>query len=511
MTPSTIVHERRNLLAPINRLPLDVLFLIPTHLTSLRDRLRVTFVCRHWRRTFLQYAALWNKLYLTRRTDGLLTRTLIERAKGIPLDITVDYSMPPNQEDVALLPPFAQQIRSLEIKNTNPDHIGLLTLYISGPLPSLHTIQISTWRYQHDSYFWAAPTLGFFRGAMNLKNFHLYTGGYPSLQHFTFPNLTTLNFSTYAWRFPVSRLLDFLEASPALRQIRLQITTKVLCEDVPPERLIVLSHVKTFFLDVSFVAFGYETIATHISCPFANHVELTRVLTHSIILEDIYPPSIPWNIIARQYTEGMVERVVVEMTMDEHHLVDCSINFRSSERTTLKLSYTHHFKNKGHKAHAMNLKRWIPGVLSRALRTIQDHPLLANVRHLHIKGGNLVDDLEPATEGVGRLLGSMGPLGDLTLEGCDLRPYLDAFLDIPLFAELIQPASFPPIKELAIIRPIQLFRDEEEYAAAIVELARSQDARGMPFERMRFCTGLPSPLMDELAVFVGTISDEDEC
>ena len=102
----------------------------------------------------------------------------------------------------------------------------------------------------------------------------------------------------------------------------------------------------------------------------------------------------------------------------------------------------------------------------------------------------------------------MGPLNNLTLDKCDLRPYLDAFLDTPLFPEEIQPASFPPVKELAIINPVQSFHDEE-YATAIVGLARSQHAREVPFERVELCTTNPPVLMDELAAFVSTVEWHD--
>ena len=104
----------------------------------------------------------------------------------------------------------------------------------------------------------------------------------------------------------------------------------------------------------------------------------------------------------------------------------------------------------------------------------------------------------------------MGSLENLTLDGCDLRPYLDAFLDTPLFPDSIQPTSFPPIKELTIIHPMQPFRDEEVYGAAIVGLAKSQDARGMRLERVNLCMAAPSLFVNELVAFVGRVEYYDE-
>jgi len=491
----TTLQGRRNSLAPINRLPLDVLCLISTHLTSLRDSLRVTFVCRHWRSIFVQHAALWSQfqLRLDGTTNRLLVRTLLERAKGAPLDITADYCASP-VHSVALLYPFGRQIGSLTIRALSSDDVQDLSMAISGPLPLLHTLEINARRYLGGHITLVTPVIPLFEGAVNLKNFVLNIDHLLSLRHFTFPNLTTLTFSMSAHEFPVSQLLDFLEASPALRQIRMEIEARLLCEEVPPERVIVLSDVKTFSLETATDGPARE-IVTHISCPFANSVELThdRALAEDEVPEDAYPPSILWHTITRQYAKGTTDRVVLEMTMDWDLSIDSSITFRSSDGAALKFSYFHGVFGEDFDME-MRMKRWLPGVFSQALRTIRDHPLLANVRHLCIKGRvTLTDNFGLATEGVGQLLGSMGPLENLTLDGCDIRPYLDAFLDTPLFPESIQPTSFPPIKELAIIHPMQSFHDEEVYGSAIVEFARSQKARGIPFERMTFFTS-PFPV-----------------
>jgi len=164
------------------------------------------------------------------------------------------------------------------------------------------------------------------------------------------------------------------------------------------------------------------------------------------------------------------------------------------------------------------LEQRIPGIFSQAFQAIRDHPLLASVKHLYIQGGNLVaGNIEPVANAVGRLFGSMGPLENLTLDGCDLRPYLDPFLDTPVFPKSIQPTSFPPIKEFVIINPVQSFHDDKVYAAAIVKLMESQHTRGVPFERVKFRTVVPTLVIDGMVAFVGrvewydgTVSDGDE-
>jgi len=514
LTASTATIGWRNSLVPVNRLPLDVLCLIPLHLAFLSDRLRVTFVCRHWRRTFLQHAAIWSQLHVTGKTDRLLAKTLLERAKGHPLDITANYFMSP-VHDVALLSPFVQQTRSLCLKGTSSDKVQELSASISGPLPLLHTLEIDTTGYLDDPPSLVVPPLPLFKNAANLKNFVLAIDELPSLCHFTFPNLTTLNFSTWAGPnvFPVSYLVDFLEASPSLQRIRLLLQAFSLHEDVPPERVVVLPCVETFYLGITNDSPGCE-IAPHISCPSANHAEFLYMLDGAgwDIPEGIYPPSNPWSMIARQYAKGMVEQVVLKTTMDKDFTIDCSIAFWSSDRAALILRHIYHSIEDEDPVDWI-LKERFPDVLSQAFRAIRDHPLLANVRYFCIRGGDLVTgDLKLATNDVGRLFGSMGPLEMLTLDGCDLRPYLDAFLDTPQFPDAIQPASFPFIKKLVIVNPVQPFchfPDGKAYAAAIVQFARSQYSRGVPFECMALRTSVPSLVVEKLVLWVNTVEYEE--
>jgi len=448
--------------------------------------------------------------------DRLLVRTLLGRVKGSPLDITANYYKSPIHYG-SILSPFAQQIRNLKLKSANSDEVQDLSVAISGPLPLLHTLEIDAKGYLNGPKSLVAPTLPLFKNATNLENFVLDINKFPSLRHFTFPNLTTLHFSTWITEYPVSELLDFLEASPALQWIWMLIEADQFCEDVPPGRVIVFPHVKTFFLNITSYGPGCE-IATHISCPFAKSVGFQHLLecAGDRVPKAIYPPSKPWNTIVHQYTKGTVERVVFEMTMDEDYSIDCSITFGSSDGAVLKLCYIHHTGEVEYEMEEI-LEVRIPKIFSQALQTIQEHPLLANVKRLCIRGGNLVaGNLEPVVNAVGQLFVSMGPLENLTLDGCDLRPYLDPFLDTPLFPKAIQPTSFPPIKKLVIVDPVQPFHDQV-YATAVVKLMGSQHARGIRFERVEFRTAVPTLVIDELAAFVGrvkwydeTVSDRDE-
>lgn len=104
------IREWRNTFVPINRLPLDIISLIPTYSASHRDRFRAASVCRHWRSALLEHGPLWSQLFLKKGEDYV--STLLKRAKGSALHIIANRN--PHANVMALLLPRAQQIRYLE-------------------------------------------------------------------------------------------------------------------------------------------------------------------------------------------------------------------------------------------------------------------------------------------------------------------------------------------------------------------------------------------------------------
>ena len=79
---------------------------------------------------------------------------------------------------------------------------------------------------------------------------------------------------------------------------------------------------------------------------------------------------------------------MLDITSDKDTYAGCSIAFKSSDGAILKLCCTHYATGEDFDIEII-LERRLPIVFSQALRTIRDHPLLAKIRHLHIKGGDL--------------------------------------------------------------------------------------------------------------------------
>ena len=496
------IREWRNALIRVNRIPTDVLSLIPTHLSH-GDRFRTSFVCRHWRRTFLHDATLWSQLHLSK--GEAYVKTLLERAKGSALDITVNGI--DSVDPMALLSPHTKQIRHLDfVRNYWPD-IQRFSEVNSG-LPLLATLRINAANDKEFSFDvsrdMTPPSLPLFHNAVNLKEFFLYSDGPPFLDHFSFPNLTTFKLSTVPeGNFCVSQLLNFLEASPMLQTVDVDITVDTVLEDVPRERVIVLPDVETFSLVVNCGGPGLE-IATHISCPSARHTSLLRqTYVGEITPREILPSSVSWNSIVRQYTRSPAEEVTLGIQIAPEPTVTCSLTFRSSDASVIKLGFE--VAESDDEFDAEFSEDMHSEVVSQAYRIIRDHPLLANVRYLHISdNSHLSGPIKHrliANE-VRRAFQSVGPLEKLTIDGCDPRSYLLPFLDLPEPYDIEQPFAFPSVKELTILHPLPAL--QEESMAAIVRLVKSQHALGEPFKRVTVRTAeLPTTIAEELRPWVG--------
>jgi hypothetical protein len=480
-TALATIREWRNSFTPINRVPLDILSLIPTHLSSQRDRLCASFVCRHWRSTFLQRAELWSQLYLSKGEDYV--KTLLERAKGSALDVTVGYRVP--VDTMTLLSLHTKQFKRLCFARNQLADILRFSEVNSGPLPLLHTLEIVAAQGDspEDSDAITHPSPLLFDNAPNMKVFRLHSDSVlwtPSFGPFVFPNLVSFDFSaTPVVVFLASGLLDFLEGSPMLRTVDIKLTAYVSFEGTPRERVVVLPHVETFTLIVTNGRPGHR-LAAHLSCPSARSVSVQHELeTGGVVPGGIFPGSALWKTIIHQYTKNPIEEVTLETRITS--TVTCKLAFRSADAAVVELHFK--FTDEGEEEPVLPLEDIHQEVFAQATRTIRNHPQLASVKRLHIFHGyysfNSAKVSNIAKE-VGQLFKSVGPLDELTIHCCDLRPYFHSFFNLPE-CDVEKPIMFPPIKKLTISHPMI---SGEQSTNAIMGLAKSQHALGMPFERM---------------------------
>ena len=287
-----------------------------------------------------------------------------------------------------------------------------------------------------------------------------------------------------------------------LRTVSMKVLAPVSFEGVPPERVVTLPNVENFDLIVNDGGPGYE-IAAHISCPSAKVTSLVHKKDIDYTMPDeIFPTSVSWNAIVRQYTRSSVEEVTIEIKTAL--LITCKLTFRYADATIIELCFEVVDED--------NFGFYLPSeeiqdeLLTQSVRTVQNHPQLPNVKRLHVcHSFRALCSVKPShiAGEIGRLLVSVGPLDELTIYRCDLRPYFDPF---PIFPEdyIDEPVVFPQIKEFTISHPE--CSSDEQCKATIVGLAKSQHTLGVPFERVVIRRESMPPGMEEgLRPWVGSV------
>ncbi|KAF9790907.1 hypothetical protein BJ322DRAFT_1208222 [Thelephora terrestris] len=504
---SAAIREWKNSFARINRIPTDILSLIPTYLSSQKDRFHAASVCRHWRRVLLERGELWSQLFLIKGEDYV--STLLERAKGCALEIIADRDAPVGT--IALISTCAQQIRDLEFVQNHLQDIETFSEFNSGRLPLLRSLKIEAFNFHSVPI---PPSLAFFRGSINLERFVFYYHGLPFLSHFVFPNLTTFELSSRPEEeWSGLYLLDFLGASPTLRTVKMDVSAQIVLEGVPQEMVVVLPNVETFSLNLvnGIVRYSYG-IATHISCPRSRDTSLT----HETYDEDmganpeVFPTPAVWNTIVRQYMASPIEKVTLNLQRPECVDDECLLTFRSSDETIVRLGFKVYTTDGDEDG--SNIPRATIGreILCQALTAIRRHPLLSHVKRLHINCRaamwHIFRVVRMSNE-VPELFDSLGPLDELILDGCDSRVFFPTFVDID---SLEKPHVLPQIKDLTILHPL-VGIPVMEWMNGIVELAKAHYARGMPFECVTVrMWRLPIEMAEELRPWVGVVDCRED-
>ena len=505
-TALATIREWKNSFVHINRIPLDVLSLIPTYLPSQGDRLRASFVCRHWRRVFLQRAELWSQLFLSE--GEVYLKTLLGRVKGTALDVISTYRVPVST--MALLSSHTKQIRYLQFTYNEWMDIQAFSQISSGPLPLLHTLAITTFMEYGLSRFDRPPSSPLlFSSAVNLEVFRLHSNSDrpPFLSQFAFPNIVSFEFTARLSRgFRALQLLDFLEGSTMLRTIFIRIHSNISVEGIPQDKLILLPKVETFELIVSEGGPGYK-IATCISCPSARHTSLRHEkYDYETIPEEMFPSSAAWNAIVRQYTSNPVEEVALEIRLAS--VISCNLTFRSPNTAGINLCFRASTDDEEEDPIELELRsaEIHHEGFTQATRTIRNYPHLANVKRLRIYHScsyNLAISIPRIANEVGRLFKTLGPLDELTLDRCDLQSYFHSPLNL-LENFIEEPVIFPPIRMLTVSHPMCC--SDGQFTTAILGLAKSQHARGTPFECVRiYSESMPVGMEEGLRPLVGSM------
>ena len=216
----------RNRLAPINRIPPEVLTLVPDFWERHhKDQatIAVTHVCRAWRQVFTSLPHLWTD-FDCEDTDKTLV--YLERSESSPIDLRLKRveSLSPHDPFLQVVPRAATRLRSLDILGT-PENLQDITAQLSHPTPLFTSLAIGVDREcsLHDGP--TIPTTLFDGNLSSVRELRL-TWIRTDLPWRNMTNLTSFTLRyTLLGNFPTKDLLDFLETAPRLRKIHLHSIT----------------------------------------------------------------------------------------------------------------------------------------------------------------------------------------------------------------------------------------------------------------------------------------------
>jgi hypothetical protein len=339
--------------------------------------------------------------------------------------------------------------------------------------------------------------------SVNLSTFrfHSKSGRLPHLNHFTFPNLVSFDFSVtpMVW-FCFSTLLDFLEASPMLQTVRVTIAAGKLLLVVPERRIAVLPNVKTITLvmghDRNVSRLSYA-IAAHLSCPSARPTSFVHIgdTTHQALPRKYFPlltngvklsPS-------RQDVQSRKLHSRLRLSFPPHTNPLSGPPMQPSSNCISKLPYV---KTKSRLT--CPPKRFIAKSLLRqfGLSGVTQNGKTSNAITSTIVSILLARHRSRYSERKQEILQFFGSPRRVE----DLQPYIYPFLDCP--EDYIE-ELFPPTEVLEISHP-HYFTEED--CLAIVKLAKSQHVLEKRFERVIIRAEVVPVWMEQrLELWVGSV------
>ena len=241
----------KNTFAPINRIPPEVLSLIPDYRDVERDLVTLTHVCCAWREIFISRASLWTSLDCINPDR---TGVYVQRSRGAPLEICLDVP-----DDALLMTlPLIGRLKALKLLGFSQDVLRL-TEHFSSPAPLLEKLEIDVL-----GYYPAAVKNTLFDGNLSSLRELSLQGVFTNLPWQNLSNLTTFDFR----RVPsdavsVTQLLDLFLRAPLLREIKLG-ESLPSSSDAPTERVVSLPHLRLLRI---YTKSMHSTLLNHLHIP----------------------------------------------------------------------------------------------------------------------------------------------------------------------------------------------------------------------------------------------------
>ena len=256
----SLVRSTKNALSLVNRVPPDVLAMIPTYWEDSEGDMgliRLTHVCRSWRETIMSRPLLWTRLDCT--SVGK-TKLYIERSKSCPLEICIRPARNAFYREQAFILAIQHidRLRTLSVSGNPREVLPVLVKHFSRRVPLLNVLNINL------VYPASIPPSSLFDGDLSSLRELSLTRVIMPLPWSDLSSLTTFNFCHVPKDvILLSQLLDFFESVPRLRHIRLH-NSIPNSSDAPTERVVFLPRLK----DLSIIAQPpHSILLNHLSVP----------------------------------------------------------------------------------------------------------------------------------------------------------------------------------------------------------------------------------------------------
>jgi hypothetical protein len=296
-----LVRSVKNSFAPINRIPSEVLSLVPDYWKKGKmdqDLIALTHVCRSWREIFTSRPSLWSHLDC-RNVEK--TRTYVERSKAAPLEIYLEsFRGKPYAKDAFFLTaPHIHRLRYLSISANNfPDIIS----HFFRRVPLLEELKVTL----SDSLGTVLSGAFLNEDLSSLRTLSL-AGAITHLPRKNLSNLTTFSLSRIPEdRISMTQLLNFFENSPLLDTITLK-DSLPKSSDAPPNRIVPLSRLDNLSIDAQT---PHSKLLNHLSAPASTLLVLEFKFSgdRSPLLDYLPKPSV--DILSRITTINLLFDVV---------------------------------------------------------------------------------------------------------------------------------------------------------------------------------------------------------
>ena len=259
-----------NAFAPINRIPPDVLSLIPDYWDwegGEKDEgsIKLTHVCRSWRGIFTSRPSLWTRLDCM---DIDKTRTYVRRSGSSPLEVYLGELDDKfcQEEALLLVVPHIDRLKTLSVSKDPIEVLPLLLEHFSSPAPRLQKLNLNLTCDEAPVF----PDKLFDGDLSSLRELNL-AGVVTSLPWRSMSNLVAFDLSHVPEdRILSTQLLDFFESAPRLSRVH-------LCDSIPAssnaptERVLSIDHLKNLTIIAQPL---HSILLNHISIPVGAALRL---------------------------------------------------------------------------------------------------------------------------------------------------------------------------------------------------------------------------------------------